>query len=191
MLGSRTRRAPRTGRPCQICDEIGAEISARISLSLSMECLGRLALDNDLLSLNSFRFRRIRQKRPFSVNICSLQASSATRSRLLGLADVQAILNPLSGAAGRLCSVRPRRQQPCVLRKDVVVHHQCQNKLCVNPEPLLEGAVADNKRDDWAGWPCGVHVDLLQPVAGAPCAIAGLWHPRHPFNPLEAFPGAL
>ena len=48
-----------------------------------------------------------------------------------------------------------------VMREDVVVRHRCHNELCVNPEHLVEGSAADNKRDDWDYWATGVDYDLL------------------------------
>ena len=47
------------------------------------------------------------------------------------------------------------------MREDLVVRHRCHNELCVNPDHLLEGSAADNKRDDWDYWANGVDYDLL------------------------------
>ena len=54
----------------------------------------------------------------------------------------------------------------CVLERaviggDEVVRHRCHNRLCVNPEHLVVGSKADNKRDDWDYWANGVDYALL------------------------------
>ncbi|UTH44939.1 HNH endonuclease [Loktanella salsilacus] len=54
----------------------------------------------------------------------------------------------------------------CVLNRAVigwkeVVRHRCHNRLCLNPEHLVHGSRADNKRDDWDYWANGVDYDLL------------------------------
>jgi len=48
-----------------------------------------------------------------------------------------------------------------VLREDEVVRHRCHNRLCINPEHLEEGSMADNKRDDWDHWANGTDHRLL------------------------------
>jgi hypothetical protein len=54
----------------------------------------------------------------------------------------------------------------CVLNRRVIgeatlVRHRCHNERCCNPEHLVEGSAADNKRDDWENWSNGVDFDLL------------------------------
>ena len=54
----------------------------------------------------------------------------------------------------------------CVLNRAViganeVIRHRCHNRTCVNPEHLLPGSRADNKRDDWDYWANGVDYGLL------------------------------
>ena len=48
-----------------------------------------------------------------------------------------------------------------VVGRSTVVRHRCHNRRCVNPDHLVEGSVADNKRDDWEYWANGVDYDLL------------------------------
>ncbi len=36
-----------------------------------------------------------------------------------------------------------------VVGRPTVVRHRCHSRRCVTPEHLVEGSVADNKRDDW------------------------------------------
>jgi hypothetical protein len=54
----------------------------------------------------------------------------------------------------------------CVLNQEAastrqVVRHRCHNRLCVNPEHLVLGSQADNKRDDWLHWAYGTDPDYL------------------------------
>ena len=42
-----------------------------------------------------------------------------------------------------------------VLTEDQVVRHRCHTRRCVNPEHLIEGTRADNKRDDYNHWANG------------------------------------
>ena len=48
-----------------------------------------------------------------------------------------------------------------VVSEDVVVRHRCHNRLCMNPDHLIEGTRADNKRDDWDHWANGTDHTLL------------------------------
>ncbi len=48
-----------------------------------------------------------------------------------------------------------------VFGASTVVRHRCHNELCCNPSHLVEGSVADNKRDDWDYWANGVDYTLL------------------------------
>ncbi|WP_349981012.1 hypothetical protein [Shimia sp. SDUM112013] len=50
-----------------------------------------------------------------------------------------------------------------------VVRHRCHNPLCCRPKHLIEGVLADNKRDDWDYWAKGVDRRLLS-----------LWHGPSP-----------
>ena len=54
----------------------------------------------------------------------------------------------------------------CVLTQtpaamDEVVRHRCHNRRCINPEHLMLGSKADNKRDDWDYWANGVDPWIL------------------------------
>ncbi|WP_410468860.1 HNH endonuclease [Aestuariicoccus sp. MJ-SS9] len=40
-----------------------------------------------------------------------------------------------------------------------VVRHRCHDRLCVNPDHLVLGSQADNKRDDWLHWAYGTDPD--------------------------------
>ncbi len=65
---------------------------------------------------------------------------------------------------GNPCKVRCRGHQweayrfiYCVLNKEIassdhVIRHRCHNRKCVNPEHLVIGSQADNKRDEEEYW---------------------------------------
>ena len=44
---------------------------------------------------------------------------------------------------------------------DQAVRHRCQDRLCLNPDHLVAGTQADNKRDDWEFAAGGIDFDLL------------------------------
>ena len=44
---------------------------------------------------------------------------------------------------------------------DQAVRHRCQDRLCLNPDHLVAGTQADNKRDDWEYAAGGIDFDLL------------------------------
>lgn len=48
-----------------------------------------------------------------------------------------------------------------VASRDDVVRHRCHNRRCINPDHLVLGTQADNKRDDWEHAANGVDWDLL------------------------------
>ena len=48
-----------------------------------------------------------------------------------------------------------------VLTEDEVVRHRCHNRRCVNPDHLVEGSRADNKRDDHDHWSNGTDYRFL------------------------------
>ena len=48
-----------------------------------------------------------------------------------------------------------------IASKDHVVRHRCHNRLCINPQHLILGSQADNKRDDWENWAGSVDYDWL------------------------------
>ena len=54
----------------------------------------------------------------------------------------------------------------CVLNREIasrdhVVRHRCHNRLCINPDHLVLGSQADNKRDDWEHSANGIDADYL------------------------------
>ncbi len=52
-------------------------------------------------------------------------------------------------------------QNGAILSEDQVVRHRCHNRLCMNPDHLVEGSRADNKRDDYDHWSNGTDYRLL------------------------------
>ena len=48
-----------------------------------------------------------------------------------------------------------------IVSRDQVVRHRCHNRRCINPDHLVLGTQADNKRDDWEHWSGGVDFDYL------------------------------